>query len=264
MTENYETILVERRSNGLMIITLNRPEVYNAINTQMMRELGDIFVPLVQRPGDLRCIVLTGTGEKAFCSGGDLKQRNHMTDEQWLDQHLDAQRAFFAMADCKIPIICAINGVAYAGGLEMTLMCDFSYCAPHARFAVTEVSRGIMPGGGGVAVLPNIIGERRAKEMVLSARPIDAEKALEWGLTNKVCADGKLMEEAIEIADAICANAPISVIQAKKSMDVSRDVDRKTSHKFSLEAYHRLILTEDRIEGIRAFNEKRPPVFQGR
>src|SRR3990172_5901110 len=121
MQDKFETIIVERRDNGLMIVTLNRPEVYNAMNTQMMRELGDLFVPLVQRPGDIRCIVLTGAGEKAFCSGGDLKQRNHMTTETWLDQHLDGQRGIFAMADCPVPIIVAVNGVAYAGGLEITL-----------------------------------------------------------------------------------------------------------------------------------------------
>ncbi len=264
MTRTYETILVEKRDNGLMIVTLNRPEVHNAMNTAMMRELGDVFAPLVQRPGDVRCIILTGAGEKAFCSGGDLKQRNDMTDEQWFDQHLDGQRAIFAMADCPVPIVCAVNGVAYAGGLEMTLNCDFTYCAPHATFAITEVSRGIMPGAGGVSVLPNVIGERRAKEMVLTARPIDARKALEWGLVNRICAEGKLMEEVIEAGEKICANAPLSVKQAKKAMNVALDVDRKTSHKFALEAYHRLILSEDRIEGMRAFNEKRPPVFKGR
>jgi len=264
VTRAYETLLVENRDNGLMIVTLNRPEVHNAMNTAMMRELGDVFAPLVQRPGDLRCIILTGAGEKAFCSGGDLKQRNNMTDEEWFDQHLDAQRAIFAMADCPVPIVCAVNGVAYAGGLEMTLSCDFTYCAPHARFAITEVSRGIMPGGGGVSVLPNVIGERRAKEMVLAARPIDARTAQEWGLVNHICAEGGLMEEVIDVAEAICANAPLSVKQAKKAMNVARDVDRKTSHKFALEAYHRLILSEDRIEGMRAFNEKRAPVFRGR
>lgn len=261
--EKYETIIVERRDNGLMIVTLNRPEVHNAMNTQMMRDLGDLFVPLVQRTGDIRCIVLTGSGEKAFCSGGDLKQRNNMTTEEWLDQHLDGQRGLFAMADCPVPIIVAVNGVAYAGGLEMTLGCDFTYCAPHARFAVTEVSRGIMPGGGGVSVLPRIIGERRAKEFVLSARPINAETALEWGLVNRICAPGKLMEEVLDVANAICANAPLAVKQAKKSMNVSLDVDRKTSHRFALEAYYRLVTSEDRHEGILAFNEKRQPVFKG-
>ncbi|MGR3551893.1 enoyl-CoA hydratase/isomerase family protein [Pseudooceanicola sp.] len=264
MTQEYETIVVEKRDDGLMIVTFNRPEVYNAMNTAMMRELGDVFAPMVQRPGDVRCVILTGAGEKAFCSGGDLKQRNSMNDDQWFDQHLDAQRAIFSMADCPVPIICAVNGVAFAGGLEMTLSCDFTYCAPHARFAITEVSRGIMPGGGGVSVLPNVIGERRAKEMVLAARPIDAEKALEWGLVNKICAEGKLMEEVMEVAEAICANAPLSVKQAKKAMTIARDVDRKTSHRFALEAYHRLILSEDRVEGMLAFNEKRTPVFKGR
>ena len=213
MTQEYETIVVEKRDDGLMIVTFNRPEVYNAMNTAMMRELGDVFAPMVQRPGDVRCVILTGAGEKAFCSGGDLKQRNSMNDDQWFDQHLDAQRAIFSMADCPVPIICAVNGVAFA---------------------------------------------------VLAARPIDAEKALEWGLVNKICAEGKLMEEVMEVAEAICANAPLSVKQAKKAMTIARDVDRKTSHRFALEAYHRLILSEDRVEGMLAFNEKRTPVFKGR
>ena len=216
MTQEYETIVVEKRDDGLMIVTFNRPEVYNAMNTAMMRELGDVFAPMVQRPGDVRCVILTGAGEKAFCSGGDLKQRNSMNDDQWFDQHLDAQRAIFSMADCPVPIICAVNGVAFA------------------------------------------------KEMVLAARSIDAEKALEWGLVNKICAEGKLMEEVMEVAEAICANAPLSVKQAKKAMTIARDVDRKTSHRFALEAYHRLILSEDRVEGMLAFNEKRTPVFKGR
>lgn len=262
--ETYETIIVDYRDNGLMLVTLNRPEVHNAMNTQMLRELGDVFTPLVQRTGEIRCIVLTGSGDKAFCSGGDLKQRNNMTDEEWLDQHLDGQRVLFAMADCPVPIIVAVNGVAYAGGLEITLGCDFTYCAPHSRFAITEVSRGIMPGGGGVSVLPRIIGERRAKEFVLSARPINAETALAWGLVNRICAPGKLMEEVLEVANAICTNAPLAVKQAKKSMNVSLDVDRKTSHRFALEAYYRLVTSEDRREGIRAFNEKRPAEFRGR
>lgn len=260
----YETIITEKFDNGLMIVTLNRPAVFNAMNTQMMRDLADVFVPLVQRPEDIRCIILTGSGEKAFCSGGDLKQRNHMTDEEWLDQHLDGQRAIFAIADCPIPIIAAVNGVAYAGGLEITLSCDFTYCVPHAKFAITEVSRGIMPGGGGVSVLPWVIGERRAKEFVLSARPINADTAIQWGLINKICAPGKLMEEVIELANVICSNAPLAVKQAKKSINVSLDVDRKTSHKFALEAYYKLVTSKDRHEGILAFNEKRPPVFKGR
>ena len=161
-------------------------------------------------------------------------------------------------------MIAAINGHAYAGGLESVLVCDFAYAVSFARFALTEVSLGIMPGGGGTQTLPRVVGERRAKEIILTAKPFTAAQALEWGVVNRVCEPNDLMPAVIETAEAICANAPLSVRQAKKSIHNGLQMDLKRGLMFEIEAYNRLVDTEDRREGVLAYNEKRKPNFQGR
>jgi enoyl-CoA hydratase/carnithine racemase len=157
-----------------------------------------------------------------------------------------------------------VNGHAYAGGFEMVLSCDFAYGSSAARFALTEVSLGIMPGAGGTQNLPRAIGERRAKEMLMTARPITAQQAHEWGVLNEVCESGQLMARALETARAIAGNAPLSIRQVKKSVRYGMQMELKTAYRFEVEAYNHLVETEDRYEGVRAFNEKRRPVFKGR
>ena len=154
--QDNETIRVEHPEPGLALITLNRPAVRNALNTKMGEELRDIFVPLRFTPGDTRCIVITGQGDKAFCSGGDLKERHGMSDDQWHAQHAIFEEAYYAVMECPVPVIAAVNGYAYAGGCELALMCDFIYASTNARFALTEVSIGIMPGAGGTQNLPRL------------------------------------------------------------------------------------------------------------
>ena len=165
--QDYETITVDCSADGLAILTLNRPNVRNALNTKMGEELRDIFVPLRFSPEALRCIVITGEGDKAFCAGGDLKERNGMSDEAWRKQHSIFEEAMYAVMECPIPVIAAVNGYAYGGGCEMALMCDFIYASSNAKFALTEVSIGIMPGAGGTQNLPRAVGERRAKDCLL-------------------------------------------------------------------------------------------------
>jgi enoyl-CoA hydratase/carnithine racemase len=230
----------------------------------MGRELRDIFVPLRFAPGDLRCIVITGVGDKAFSAGGDLKERHGMSDDDWRLQHALFEEGYYAVMDCPVPVIAAVNGHAYAGGCELALACDFIYAARHARFALTEVSIGIMPGGGGTQNLPRAIGERRAKELILTARPFSAEEAFAWGMVNRVCDGAELMREVMAVAERICDNAPISVRQAKKSIHYGMQVDLGTGLVFEVQAYERMITTEDRREGIRSFNEKRKARFAGR
>lgn len=148
MQTHYETLLVTCPEEHLAVVTLNRPERSNAINTQMGRELRDLFSGWYVDSGGIRCIVLTGAGAKAFCAGGDLKQRNEMTGQAWREQHAIFEQHVLAMTDCPIPMIAAVNGAAYGGGLEMALTADFIYAAQSARFALTETSLGIMPGAG--------------------------------------------------------------------------------------------------------------------
>jgi enoyl-CoA hydratase len=264
VTKSYETLRVERADGHVLQVTLNRPEVANALNTQMGRDLLNLWTGLIAEPGELRCVVLTGAGNRAFCAGGDLKERHGMTQAQWEAQHEIFERQYWALLDCPIPVIAALNGHAYAGGLEMALACDFAYAVKTARFALTEVTLGIMPGAGGTQLLPRAVGERRAKEIILTGKPFGAEEALQWGILNKLCEPETLMPEALATAATIAANAPLSVRQAKKAIAYGMQMDLRTAFRFEIEAYNRLVPTEDRQEGIRAFNEKRKPRFRGR
>jgi enoyl-CoA hydratase len=169
-----------------------------------------------------------------------------------------------ALMDCPVPVIAAVNGAAFAGGLELALGCDFIYAAQSARFALTEVTLGIMPGAAGTQNLPRAVGVRRAKEIILTGAPFTADEAAAWGMVNKVCADDRLLAEVRAVALRIAANAPVSVRQAKKAIDKATELDRMTGYAFELEAYNRTVVTEDRQEGIAAFNEKRKPQYKGR
>jgi enoyl-CoA hydratase len=255
------TLSLEQQGH-VLIVRLNRPEVLNAINTQMGHDLYNLWTRLTADPGETRCIVLTGVGERAFCAGGDLKERDGMTQATWQAQHELFERAFVALMELPTPVIAAVNGHAYGGGLETALGCDFIYAARGARLALSEVRLGIMPGGGGTQNLARAVGERRAKELILTAKAFTAEEGAAWGLINRVC-DNPL-GEALETAKMIAENAPLSVKQAKKSIHYGLQTDLLTGYRFEIEAYNRLVDTEDRREGVRAFNEKRKPVFKGR
>ena len=260
----YETLSLAHDSAQVLVLKLNRPDVLNAINTRMGRETLDVWTRLVAEPGDLRCVVLTGAGDRAFCAGGDLKERDRMTDAEWRAQHEIFERSFMALMECPIPVIAAVNGHAYGGGLETALGCDFIYADRTARFALSETRLGIMPGGGGTQNLARAVGERRAKELILTARTFSAEEGHAWGLVNRLCEPGRTLADAIDTGRAIAENAPLSVRQAKKSIHYGLQTDLLTGYRFEIEAYNRLVTTEDRIEGVQAFNQKRKPVFRGR
>jgi enoyl-CoA hydratase len=260
---DFETLLVTRPEEHLAVVTLNRPERSNAINTQMGCDLRDFFGGLYVNAEGIRCIVLTGAGDKAFCAGGDLKQRNEMTDQAWREQHAVFEQHVRAIMDCPIPMLAAVNGAAYGGGLELALTTDFIYAARSARFALTETSLGILPGAAGTQNLPRACGVRRAREIILTAQAFTAQEAFDWGIVNKLCEAEALIGDALSTARRIAANAPLAVRQAKKALSAATDLDLKSGYAFEIEAYNQLIPTRDRLEGIRAFNEKRPPVFKG-
>jgi enoyl-CoA hydratase/carnithine racemase len=248
----------------VLLVTLNRPEVRNAFDTRMGEAMLDLWTRLTAEPGDLRCVVISGAGDQAFCAGADLKERKGLPAQAWRAQHELFERAFWALGDLPLPVIAAVNGPAFGGGLELALMCDFIYAVRGARFALTEVSLGIIPGAGGTQNLPRAVGERRAKELILTARPFSAEEAHAWGLVNRLCEPGNVVKEALETAGAIAANAPLAARQAKKSMRYGGQMEIRTAYRFEVEAYNQLVDTEDRREGILAFNEKRKPQFKGR
>jgi enoyl-CoA hydratase len=264
MAKTFDTVQVTESQPHTLLVTLSRPEAANAMNTQMGLDLLALFDSINAARNRQRCIVLTGAGPRAFCAGGDLKERNGMTDQQWQDQHLIFERAIRAIIHCPVPIIAAVNGAAYAGGMEIALCADFIYAADHARFALTEVTLGIMPGAGGTQTLPRAVGTRRAKEILLTGKPFTAQQAFEWGMVNRICKSETLVAEALETAGAIAGNAPISTRQIKQSVNYGLNMDLASGMMFEIEAYNRMVPSEDRREGIRAFNEKRKPNFQGR
>jgi len=259
----YETLKVEIGEDRVGIVTMNRPAARNAMNTRMMEELRDLFADFYVNPDAAACLVLTGEG-KGFCSGADLKERKGMPDAVWRRQHAVVEQMARAIMDCPVPVIAAVNGAAFGGGMELALACDFIYAARSARFALTEVTLGIMPGAAGTQNLPRAVGVRRAKEIILTGAPFTAEEAAAWGMVNKVCADDRLLAEVRAVALRIAGNAPVSVRQAKKSVDKATELDRMTGYAFEIEAYNRTVVTEDRQEGIKAFNEKRKPLYKGR
>lgn len=262
--KQYETIQVEQPSPGVLQVMLNRPQYSNAFNTQTGRDLYEVFHPLELAHREYRCVVITGAGDKAFCAGGDLKERRSLTEEQWVLQHELFERTFRSILNCPLPVLAAVNGSAFGGGLELMMLCDFAFASRAARFALTEVSLGIMPGGAGTQTLARRAGEARAKELILTASPFTAEEALAWNVVNRLFEPHEVLDRTLEAAQRIAANAPISVRQAKHSIHYGLQMDLQSGMMFELEAYQRMVSTEDRREGVLAFNEKRKPVFKGK
>jgi enoyl-CoA hydratase/carnithine racemase len=264
MRADFETIVVSHHDDHILLVTLNRPETSNALNTRMGLDLMEVFETLSIDLEGLRVAIVTGSGDKAFCAGGDLKERNGMTDEAWRSQHLVFERMVRAMMGCPIPLLAAVNGAAYGGGCEIAAASDFIYAASTARFALTEVTLGIMPGTGGTQNLARAVGERRAKELILSGLAFTAQEAEAWGLVNRVVEPVDLLQTTLGIARRIAANGPLAVRQAKQAVHRGLQMSVWDGLAFEIEAYNRLVSTEDRREGVLAFNERRKPVFRGR
>lgn len=264
MTEPaYDTLLTDS-ADGVLTVTLNRPTAGNSLSTRMAEELLALWQGLAAAPGDVRAVVLTAAGEKIFCAGADLKERDGMTDAQWVAQH----RLFEAMRDAlvalPIPVICAVNGAAYGGGFEIALNCDFIYAAEGARFALPEVKLGIMPGLGGAPNLARAAGDRRAREILLTGDPITAAEGLAFGVVNRVCQAGSLVEEAVATARKIAANAPLSVRNIRRTLRDTAVLAGADSVAVELAAYDELTPTADRREGVAAWGEKRAPRWMAR
>ncbi|MBM7602290.1 enoyl-CoA hydratase/carnithine racemase [Metabacillus crassostreae] len=257
-----ENILVSTIENGVFFITLNRPHAANALSIGLLKELKEI-INSCEVDRSIRCIILSGSGEGAFCAGADLKERSLMTDYQVRDAVTLIGECINSLEELPQPVIAAINGAALGGGLELALACDFIIASETARFGLTETSLGIIPGAGGTQRLPRLIGLGKAKELIYTARKLDAREAAEIGLIQYVTKADLLKEKAIEIADRIALNAPLAMQKAKKCINKGMDVDLKTGLNFERLAYETIIPTQDRLEGLKAFKEKRLPRFNG-
>lgn len=264
MSEQYETLrLTHSDETHVVTVEMYRPQALNAMNTAMGRELLDCFETLFWDQ-ETRVVVLTGAGGKAFCVGGDLKERQGMTDAAWRQQHVIFEQAAFRVLHCPHPVLAAVEGFAMGGGCELALLADFVVASETAVFAVPEVTRGIFPGIGGTQLLPRIVGTPFAKEMIFTGRRVPAVEAKEVGLVNRLVPAGEARREAQEIAATIARNGPIAVRQAKKAIAWGAETDLETGMRLAIEAYNITVHTEDRLEGVRAFNERRPPQFKGR
>ncbi|WP_374473252.1 enoyl-CoA hydratase/isomerase family protein [Phenylobacterium sp.] len=257
-----ETLLIEDAAPGVAVVTLNRPDAANALNTKMGEELLHAWSRLAVRE-DLRCVVLAGQG-RHFCAGADLKERNGMTDHEWSAQHEVFEAMIRAQLAVPVPVIAAVNGAAVGGGCEMTLACDFAYAGEGARFGLPEVGLGIMPGLGGTQLLRRAVGERRAIELLTTGRLFTAAEALEFGLVSGVAAPDALMSTVMAVAQTIAAKAPLSVRALKSVVRDGAALDLPEAMNLELTHYNRLFRTEDRREGVASFNDKRTPDFKGR
>jgi enoyl-CoA hydratase/carnithine racemase len=256
-----DVILVERVAGGrVAVVTLHRPEAYNALSTQLAEAIVATFAQLADET-TLRCVILTGAGPKAFCAGADLKERSDMTAEAWFAQHRIFEAAFECLRRFTKPLFAAVNGVAAGGGLELALNTDFIVASTNARFGLPEVKVGIIPGGGGVQMLPSRVPAGFASQLLMTGELIDAQRALAAGLVNSLHEPDELLPAALEIAERICANSPAAVRAAKAGVadSVGRPLDEAVER--GLELYNELVDGPDRYEGVRAFNERRPPSF---
>ncbi|MFB0828826.1 enoyl-CoA hydratase-related protein [Brevibacillus laterosporus] len=255
------TIQLEKQGQ-VGILTIQRPEVYNCLNLVTLERLQRLLLE-VSTDTDIRVVIITGAGDKAFCSGADLKERKTMQQSQ-VQQYIRTIRDVFTQVErLSVPVIAAINGIAFGGGLELALACDLRVMSETAQTGLTETSLGIIPGAGGTQRLPRLIGKGRAKELILTARRIGAKEALEIGLVNQIVPANQVLEASLSLAQQIALNAPLALAQAKWAIDYGMEVDMATGLALESNAYQILVPTKDRLEGLAAFAEKRKPIYRG-
>jgi enoyl-CoA hydratase len=257
-----DTILLEKKQH-LAIVTINRKEAMNAFNYDTLASLESVVESLRVNP-DVRAVVFTGAGEKAFSVGADLKERKTLTEEQVRRNVYKIGEVFQAVATLPQPTIAAMNGYAFGGGMELALACDFRIAVNDTSMGLTETSLAIIPGAGGTQRLPRLVGESKALELILTAKRLSAEEAMQIGLVTKSVTKELFWEEVHSFAEQILANGPIALQQAKFAVKNGMNADLQTGLQIERKAYELTIPTEDRVEALLAFGEKRKPVFKGR
>ena len=260
-------LLQERTEEGILILTLNRPEAMNCFNFDLLAALSET-VREANFDTSLRCIVITGRSaddpkKASFSTGADLKERRTLTPDQVRRFIFTIRDTFTAVEQVRVPVIAAINGFAFGGGLELALACDLRIAASNAVMGLTETSLAIIPGAGGSQRLPRIVGIARAKELIFTARRIDAATALGMGLVNRVVEPPELMPAALALAREIAKNGPVGVAQAKFAINYGMEASLGVALPLESKAYEVTIPTKDRLEALAAFAEKRKPVFKG-
>jgi enoyl-CoA hydratase/carnithine racemase len=260
--ETTDLLRVEEKK-GVMLLTLNRPEVMNSLNFPLLNAL-KYQIETVRSRADVRVIIITGTGDRAFCAGADLKERAAMAPEQVKQYILTIRNLFSAIEFLNKPVITAVNGIALGGGTELALASDIRMVSENATMGLTETRLAIIPGAGGTQRLPRIVGRGKAKELIFTGRQIPADEALAIGLANQVCEHHLLLDACREMAAMICEAGPIALEQAKYAINHGLETDINTGLAIESNAYWICIPTEDRLEGLAAFREKRKPIYKGK
>lgn len=257
-----ETLLFEQKEH-VAVVTLNRPEAMNAFNYDMLAELGQVVDAIRINP-DIRLVIFRGAGGRAFSVGADLKERKTLTTEQVKRNLYKIGEVFTTIENLPQPTVAMLDGFAFGGGMELALACDFRIASEKSVMGLTETSLAIIPGAGGTQRLPRLIGESKALELILTARKLSAKEALDYGLVTKVSSDSTIVEETEAFVMSILANGPIALQQAKFAVKNGMNADLQTGLQIERKAYELTIPTEDRVEALIAFGEKRKPQFKGK
>ncbi len=258
-----QSLVLEERRGQIALITLNRPEAMNSINFPMLLSLKERMQGLHFDSG-VRVVIITGAGDKSFCAGADLKERASFSDQQVKDYIHTIRNLFTFIESLNKPVIAAINGVALGGGMELLLACDIRIASSSAQMGLIETRLAIIPGAGGTQRLPRLVGRGKAKELIFTGRRIGAREAMDIGLLNKICEPDALIPECMQMAEMILETGPIAIQQAKFAINNGIETDLHTGLAIETNAYWLTIPTEDRLEGLAAFREKRKPVYKGK
>jgi enoyl-CoA hydratase/carnithine racemase len=258
-----EKVLLTEERDGIAILTLNRPGVMNSFNLAMLHSLKD-EIETLKFNKNIRVVIITGAGSKAFCAGADLKERTTYSELQVKQFIYNLRNLFTDIEYLNKPVIAAVNGVALGGGTELALACDIRIASMNASMGLTETRLAIIPGGGGTQRLPRLIGPGKAKELIFTGRRVDAQEALQIRLVNRICEPESLLEDCVKMATMICETGPIAIEQAKYAINYGLETDLHTGLGIESNAYWITIPTEDRLEGLAAFKEKRKPVYKGK
>ena len=257
-----EDVLQMEEKGGVVQLTLNRPGVMNAFNFELLRALA-AAIEAQRFRRDVRVVIITGAGEKAFCAGADLKERAGLTPVQVKEFIHTIRNLFTTIEDLNKPVIAAVNGIALGGGTELALACDIRLAAATASMGLTETRLAIIPGAGGTQRLPRLVGRGKAKELIFTGKRVSADEALAIGLVNQVCSPEELLTACHAMAAEICATGPVAIEQAKYAINRGLETDLHTGLAIESNAYWITIPTQDRLEGLAAFREKRKPVYKG-
>ena len=255
--------LVVAKQGAVATITVNRPKVFNALDEGTLREIARA-IREVRRDGDIRALIVTGAGDRAFSAGADIAAMAAMSAEQGHAYSRLGHEVMQRLEALDIPVVAAVNGVALGGGCELALACDLIVASSRARLGLPEITLGLMPGFGGTQRLVARVGQGRAREMIYLGEPVGAEEAARIGLVDRVVPPEQVASEAATLAAALAAKPPVALRQAKRATAVSADADLATGCRFEIEAFAVTFASEDRVEGLRAFLDKRAPVWKGR